>query len=143
MLFDAVPTSSQTISAADPGALELLVSGAAPASPPAPDSQCTLTRGAHAQQGLAAAASRKLQALPDSPAAPLLRRYSRLLLLEEAAMEQVGCGRGGWGAEVLSYMLQPRLCWLRRGSAVPCKALSTHQPTNAHLPAGCVPVRPV
>lgn len=86
VLFDSAPTSGQTLSSVDPRALALLVSGAVPPAPPAPT-----TLAAHAQKGAAlAAAARAPRAVVDSPAAPLLRRYQRLLVLEEAAMEQAG-----------------------------------------------------
>lgn len=106
VLFDSPPTSSQTLSGVDPSADELLVSGAAPAVPSPP---AVLPLAAHRQKGLAAAVSRKLEGLADSPAAPLLRRYSRLLVLEEATMEQVG----GWAALVAATPMRQRSCCAR------------------------------
>lgn len=50
-------------------------------------SATTVFQAAHSQKGRAAAAA-SLPEVPASPAAPLLRRLGRLLVLEEAALEQ-------------------------------------------------------
>jgi hypothetical protein len=79
-LFDSPPTAKVRLF--PPAARQLLSGAALPTSAVA-----AAILPAHYERGQAAQHSWQLPAIPDSPAAPLLRRYSRLLVLEESAME--------------------------------------------------------
>lgn len=98
-LFDSPPISP-SLTAVNTSSHSLLLTGAYQLT----HSGHLPLKGAHAQRGQAAADSRALQPPPPSPAAPLLQRYGRLLVLEEAAMEKdicrwIGAGRWAPGAE--------------------------------------------
>ena len=79
-LFDSPPTAKVRLFSS--AARQLLSVATLPGSGAA-----AAIRPAHHERGQAAQHSWQLPAIPGSPAAPLLRRYSRLLVLEEAAME--------------------------------------------------------
>jgi hypothetical protein len=79
-LFDSPPTAKVRLFSS--AARQLLSGATLPGSGAA-----AAIRPAHHERGQAAQHSWQLPAIPGSPAAPLLRRYSRLLVLEEAAME--------------------------------------------------------
>lgn len=82
-LFDSPPSAHSLLGVSCP-AQRLLVTGRRMRHA---DTVLAKQPAAAAQRGRAVVCGRELRALPDSAAAPRLRRYQRLLVLEEAAME--------------------------------------------------------
>lgn len=87
-LFDAAP-AHHSLAAASAPAHRMLHSGVHHATIEVPATE--QLRLAYTQKGQAVCGLRRLPAVPPSPAAGLLQRASRLLLLEEGAMEQDIC----------------------------------------------------